>query len=86
VTEVAENSTSPNYAVLVKGSKGLGMREQIYNIFLAFLDCRKKITVKQEVSHRSTSLWKPLDGDPWGLNPNLLVEMKDNSIGEESQR
>jgi hypothetical protein len=31
---------------------------------LAFLHCRKKITVKQEVSHRSTSLWIPLDGDP----------------------
>jgi hypothetical protein len=25
------------------------------------------------------------DGDPWGLNPDLLVEMKDNSIGEESR-
>jgi hypothetical protein len=27
-----------------------------------------------------------VDGDPWGLNPNLSVEMKDNSIGEESWR
>jgi hypothetical protein len=61
MTEAVENSTSPNKAVLVKGSKGLGMRELI-NYFLAFLDCRKKITVKQEVSHRSTSLWIPLDG------------------------
>jgi hypothetical protein len=26
-----------------------------------------------------------LDGDPWGLNPDLLVEMKDNSIGDESR-
>jgi hypothetical protein len=26
------------------------------------------------------------DGDPWGLNPDLSVEMKDNSIGEESRR
>jgi hypothetical protein len=25
------------------------------------------------------------DGHPWGLNPNLSVEMKDNSIGEESR-
>jgi hypothetical protein len=25
------------------------------------------------------------DGDPWGLNPDLSVEMKDNSIGEESR-
>jgi hypothetical protein len=54
--------------------------------FFGFLDCREKITVKQKVSHRSTSLWVPLDGDLWGLNPNLLVETKDNSIGEESQR
>jgi hypothetical protein len=41
MTEAVENSTSPNKAVLVKGSKGLGMRELIY-YFLAFLDCRKK--------------------------------------------
>jgi hypothetical protein len=27
----------------------------------------------------------PLNGDPWELNPDLSVEMKDNSIGEESQ-
>jgi hypothetical protein len=27
----------------------------------------------------------PLDGNPWVLNPDLLVEMKDNSIGEESR-
>jgi hypothetical protein len=26
------------------------------------------------------------DGDPWGLNPDLSVETKDNSIGEESRR
>jgi hypothetical protein len=26
------------------------------------------------------------DGDPRGLNPDLLVETKDNSIGEESRR
>jgi hypothetical protein len=26
------------------------------------------------------------DGDPWGLNLDLSVETKDNSIGEESQR
>jgi hypothetical protein len=26
------------------------------------------------------------DGDPYGLNSNLLVEMKDNSIGKEIQR
>jgi hypothetical protein len=25
------------------------------------------------------------DGDPWGLNPDLSVETKDNSIGEESR-
>jgi hypothetical protein len=25
------------------------------------------------------------DGDPWGSNPDLLVETKDNSIGEENQ-
>jgi hypothetical protein len=42
--------------------------------------------VKQEVSHRSTSLWIPLDGDPRGLSPDLLVETNDNSIGEESRR
>jgi hypothetical protein len=46
---------------------------------------KKKFTVKQEVSHRSTSLWIPLNGDPWGLNPDLSVETNDNSIGEESQ-
>jgi hypothetical protein len=40
--------------------------------------------VKQEVSHRSTLLRIPLDGDQWGLNPDLSVETKDNSIGEES--
>jgi hypothetical protein len=28
----------------------------------------------------------PGDGDPWGLNPDLLVETEDNSIGEESRR
>jgi hypothetical protein len=28
----------------------------------------------------------PSDGDPWGLNPDLLVETEDNSIGEESRR
>jgi hypothetical protein len=27
----------------------------------------------------------PLDGDLWQLNPDLLVETKDNSIGEESR-
>jgi hypothetical protein len=26
------------------------------------------------------------DGDLWGLNPDLSVEMEDNSIGEESRR
>jgi hypothetical protein len=26
------------------------------------------------------------DGDPSGFNPDLSVEMKDNSIGEESRR
>jgi hypothetical protein len=25
------------------------------------------------------------DGDPWGLNPDLSVEIKDNLIGEESR-
>jgi hypothetical protein len=25
------------------------------------------------------------DGDPWGLNPDLFLQVKDNSIGEESQ-
>jgi hypothetical protein len=55
-------------------------------IFLAILDGRKKITVKQEVSHRSISLWIPLDGDLWGLNPDLLLETKDNLIGEENRR
>jgi hypothetical protein len=42
--------------------------------------------VKQEVSHPSTWLWIPLDGDPRGLNPDLSVEVKDNLIGEESRR
>jgi hypothetical protein len=27
-----------------------------------------------------------IDGDSWGLSPDLLVEMKDNLIGEESRR
>jgi hypothetical protein len=26
-----------------------------------------------------------VDGDSWGLNPDLSVEMKDNLIGEESR-
>jgi hypothetical protein len=68
----------------VKGSKGLGMGELI-NYFLAFLDHRKKITVKHEVSHQSTTLWIPLDGDPCGLNPDLSVETNDNSIGEKGR-
>jgi hypothetical protein len=27
-----------------------------------------------------------IDGDLWGSNPDFLVEMKDNSIGEENRR
>jgi hypothetical protein len=33
----------------------------------------------------STYRTKNIDGDPRGLNPDLSVEMKDNSIGEESR-
>jgi hypothetical protein len=37
------------------------------------------------ISHSSEQDTQPIvfDGDPWGFNPDLSVETKDNSIGEE---
>jgi hypothetical protein len=43
------------------------MRELIYYIFWLFWTIGKKFTVKQEVSHWSTSLWIPLNKNSSGL-------------------
>jgi hypothetical protein len=59
------------------------MRKLIYN-FRIFWTVGFFFPVKQEVSHRSTSLLIPLDRDPRGLNPDLSVETKDLDWERES--
>jgi hypothetical protein len=46
MTDAAKNSTSPNYAVLVKGSKGFGMHGLIYYFLWLFWTVGKKFVVK----------------------------------------